>query len=86
MIERLIVIAPPFDHEFYDYLKRKFASDPNVVVIAERRAWQRRKQPSLRVPDPRHADRRRRNSTGLVVTTRSAAVTAREASRAEGSA
>lgn len=73
MIERLILIAPPFDFEFYEYLKRKFTGDPTVVVIAERRAWQRRKQASLREPDRRQGDRRRRNTMGLVVAPRSIA-------------
>ena len=66
-IERLILVAPRRDFQFYEFLRRKFAGDPTVVVIADRRAWQRRKQVSLRVPDRRSGDRRRRNSLALVV-------------------
>ncbi|HET7876718.1 MAG TPA: hypothetical protein VFN71_14440 [Methylomirabilota bacterium] len=67
MIERLILVAPRFDYEFYEFLRRKFAGDPTVVVIAERRAWQRRKQASMRDPDRRSGDRRRRSPLALVV-------------------
>ena len=67
MIERLILIAPRFDFDFYEFLKRKLADDPTVVVLAERRAFQRRKQFAVRTPDRRRADRRRRNTVGLIV-------------------
>ncbi len=81
MIERLILITPRFDFEFYEFLKRKFAGDPAVVIIAERRAWQRRKQSSVRIPDRRRADRRQRNTVGLIVAARSAA---RKAAQGDG--
>jgi hypothetical protein len=87
MVERLILIAPRFDFDFYEFLKRKFAGDPTVVVIAERRAaWQRRKQNSVDIPDRRHADRRRRNTVGLIVAGRSADSAVRQASQAGGPA
>jgi hypothetical protein len=73
MIERLILIAPRFDFDFYEFLKRKFAGDPTVTVIAERRAFQRRKQFAVRTPDRRRADRRRRSTVGLIVAGRPAA-------------
>jgi hypothetical protein len=85
MIERLILIAPRFDFEFYEFLKRRSAGDPAVVVIAERRAWQRRKQSSVRIPDRRRADRRQRNTVGLIVAARSATSTAaRKAAESDG--
>ncbi len=86
MIERLILIAPRYDFEFYEFLKRKFAGDPTVLVIAERRAWQRRKQFTVRTPDRRRADRRRRNTVGLIVAGRPAAAAVRDAPPPEGSA
>jgi hypothetical protein len=86
MVERLILIAPRFDFDFYEFLKRKFAGDPTVVVIAERRAWPRRKQSSMEIPDRRHADRRRRNTVGLIVAGRSADSAVRQASQAGGPA
>jgi hypothetical protein len=70
MIERLILVAPRLDVELYEYLRQKFAGDPTVAVVADRRAWQRRRQVSLREPERRSGDRRRRSSLALVVAAR----------------
>lgn len=57
---RLMLIAPRFDYEVLEFLERKFDGDPDIVVIRDRRAAERRKRPSMREVDRRGRERRAR--------------------------
>ncbi|MBI2525043.1 MAG: hypothetical protein HYV93_03585 [Candidatus Rokubacteria bacterium] len=58
MQERLMLIVPRFDYELHAWLEKKFEGDPEVLVIRDRRAAQRRQRREMRHQDRRQCDRR----------------------------
>lgn len=57
MAERLLIVER-YNPDLYGALSRRFASDPAVSIVRDRRARQRRRCSSMPLVDRRHADRR----------------------------
>lgn len=53
-----LVIVAPDRPDLQDQLLDQFSSDPDVQVIPDRRARDRRQRNQLRLPDRREVDRR----------------------------
>lgn len=66
MIQGLMMIAPRAKTPLLDFLQTKFAGDPEVVVISDRRVGPRRKHQMSPLDERRATDRRVR-AGGLIV-------------------
>lgn len=58
MQEQLMLIVPRFDYALHAWLEKKFEGDPEVLVMRDRRAGQRRQRRAMRNQDRRRCDRR----------------------------
>lgn len=59
---RVSLIVPQIEFRLLAYLEKKFANDPDIVIIRDRRSGQpRRRRPSMRNQERRKADRRSRS-------------------------
>ena len=60
--------------DLYEYLRERFASDPAVVVILDRRVTQRRRDQGPYETERRRGDRRSRPEVEIELQTRSHAI------------
>ena len=60
--------------DLYEYLRERFATDPAVEVILDRRLGQRRRSQEVRPVDRRRAERRKRPEVETELQTRSHAI------------
>jgi hypothetical protein len=74
-MERTLFIVSREHRELYAYLRERFAADPVVEVILDRRLTQRRQNSAgAHAADRRSADRRRRPEVDIDLQTRSHAI------------
>jgi hypothetical protein len=60
--------------DLYEYLRERFASDPAVEVILDRRIGQRRQNVAVSVTERRRAERRKRPEVEIELQNRSHAI------------
>ncbi|HET8577490.1 MAG TPA: hypothetical protein VFO18_10355 [Methylomirabilota bacterium] len=69
MAERVMIIVPRTAPALYAYLKEKFAGDPTVSVIVDRRTRERRQKAATPAAERRRAERRNASRPSAVVVT-----------------
>lgn len=57
---RVVLIVPRGEFRLFEFLEKKFAGDPELHIVRDRRNVQRRRRPSLRNQERRRGDRRGR--------------------------
>ena len=55
---QVVLIVPRIEFRLLKFLERKFAGDPEIVILRDRRGVRRRRQPSMRNRERRRGDRR----------------------------
>jgi hypothetical protein len=58
MPDRVMVIVPRSAPALYNYLREKFAGDPSVSVVVDRRMRERRQKVGAQTAERRRAERR----------------------------
>jgi hypothetical protein len=71
---RNVFIVSRRHRDLYTYLRERFASDPAVEVILDRRFGQRRQRQAPVEPERRRAERRQRPEVEIELQTRSHAI------------
>jgi hypothetical protein len=67
MAERVMVIVPRTAPALFAYLKEKFANDPTISVMMDRRSQERRRRSDAPVAERRRGDRRRADQAHAIV-------------------
>lgn len=67
MAEKVMVIVPRTAPALYAYLKGKFAEDPTISVIQDRRLGERRRRNDAPAAERRRDDRRRAGEAHAIV-------------------
>jgi hypothetical protein len=67
MAEKVMVIVPRTAPALFAYLKGKFADDPTISVITDRRSRERRQRKDTPSTERRRDDRRRADQAHAVV-------------------
>ena len=67
MAEKVMVMVPRTAPALFAYLKGKFAEDPTISVIMDRRSGERRRRKDTPAPERRRGDRRRANQAHAIV-------------------
>lgn len=67
MTEKVTVIVPRTAPALFAYLKSKFADDPTISVIMDRRTGERRRHNDAPAIDRRHGDRRQADRAHAIV-------------------
>ena len=67
MAEKVMVIVPRTAPALFAYLKEKFAADPTISVMMDRRSGQRRRRSDMPVTERRRGDRRRADQAHAIV-------------------
>ena len=67
MAEKVMVIVPRTAPALYAYLKGKFAEDPTISVIQDRRSGERRRRKDAPATERRRGDRRRADQAHAIV-------------------
>ena len=67
MAGKVMVIVPRTAPALYAYLKGKFAEDPTISVIQDRRSGERRRRNDAPPSERRRADRRRADQAHAIV-------------------
>jgi hypothetical protein len=67
MAEKVMVIVPQTAPALYAYLKEKFAEDPTISVIQDRRSGERRRRNDAPGSERRRGDRRRADEAHAIV-------------------
>jgi hypothetical protein len=67
MAEKVMVIVPQTAPALYAYLKEKFAEDPTISVIQDRRSRERRLRNDVPGSERRRGDRRRADEARAIV-------------------
>jgi hypothetical protein len=67
MTEKVTVIVPRTAPALFAYLKNKFADDPTISVIMDRRTGERRRHNDAPAIDRRHGDRRQADRAHAIV-------------------
>jgi hypothetical protein len=67
MAEKVMVIVPRTAPALYAYLKGKFAEDPTISVIQDRRSGERRRRNDPPAAERRRDDRRRADEAHAIV-------------------
>jgi hypothetical protein len=67
MAEKVMVIVPRTAPALYAYLKGKFAEDPTISVIQDRRSGERRRRKDAPATERRRGDRRGADQAHAIV-------------------
>jgi hypothetical protein len=67
MAEKVMVIVPRTAPALFAYLKEKFANDPTISVMMDRRSQERRRRSDAPVAERRRGDRRRADQAHAIV-------------------
>jgi hypothetical protein len=67
MAEKVMVIVPRTAPALFAYLKEKFADDPTISVIVDRRSGERRRRKDAPATERRRSDRRRADEAHAIV-------------------
>jgi len=67
MAEKVMVIVPRTAPALFAYLKEKFAADPTISVMMDRRSGDRRRRSDTPVTERRRGDRRRADQAHAIV-------------------
>ena len=67
MAEKVMVIVPRTAPALFAYLKGKFADDPTISVIMDRRSGERRRRKDTPSTERRRGDRRRADQAHAIV-------------------
>jgi len=67
MAEKVMVIVPRTAPALFAYLKGKFADDPTISVITDRRSGERRQRKDTPSTERRRGDRRRADQAHAIV-------------------
>ncbi len=67
MAERVMVIVPRTAPALYAYLKEKFAADPTVSVMVDRRSRDRRQRQEAPAAERRRGERRQVSRSHAIV-------------------
>jgi hypothetical protein len=67
MVEKVMVIVPRTAPALFAYLKGKFAEDPTISVIMDRRSGERRRRTDAPATERRRGDRRRADQAHAIV-------------------
>ena len=67
MAEKVMVVVPRTAPALFAYLKGKFAEDPTISVIMDRRRGERRRRNDTPASERRRGDRRRADQAHAVV-------------------
>ncbi len=68
MAEKVMVIVPRTAPALFAYLKDKFAEDPTISVIMDRRTGERRRRSDAPATERRRGDRRQAERAHAIVT------------------
>jgi hypothetical protein len=67
MAEKVMVIVPRTAPALFAYLKEKFAADPTISVVVDRRSRERRGRNDAPATERRRRDRRRADQAHAIV-------------------
>lgn len=67
MAEKVMVIVPRTAPALFAYLKGKFADDPTISVVQDRRSGERRRRNDAPASERRRGDRRRADEAHAIV-------------------
>jgi hypothetical protein len=69
MADRVMIIVPRTAPALYAYLKDKFAGDPTVSVIVDRRTRERREKAATPATERRRMERRKASRPSAIIVT-----------------
>ena len=67
MAQKVMVIVPRTAPALFTYLREKFADDPTISVLMDRRTGERRRQNDAPIVNRRRADRRKTDRAHAIV-------------------
>ncbi len=69
MAQKVMVIVPRTAPALFAYLKDKFAADPTISVLIDRRTRDRRRRSDVPIVERRRSDRRQTDRAHAIVVT-----------------